>query len=59
MDKQTVVPSDNRILFSTKKKRTRLLLLMLSPETQPDMGLEDEERMLGPESPGKRKRGRN
>ena len=32
---------------------------MLSPETQPDMGLEDEERMLGPESPGKRKRGRN
>ena len=29
-----------------KKKWTRLLLLVLSPETQPDMGLENEQRML-------------
>lgn len=41
-----MVPPDNRILFSAKKKLTRLLLLVLSPETQPDMGLKDEQRML-------------
>ena len=41
-----MVPPDNGILFSAKKKLTRLLLLVLSPETQPDMGLKDEQRML-------------